>query len=72
MAEETATSNKKLKGDGTIWAVFIILCLISIVEVFSASSNLTYKTSNYWGPVIKHTLLLGVGVIFMVATMKMK
>ena len=72
MAEETATSNKKLKGDGTIWAVFIILCLISIVEVFSASSNLTYKTSNYWGPVIKHTLLLGVGVVFMVATMNIK
>lgn len=72
MAEETATSNKKLKGDGTIWTVFIILCLISIVEVFSASSNLTYKTSNYWGPVIKHTLLLGVGVVFMVATMNIK
>lgn len=72
MAEETATSNKKLKGDGTIWAVFIILCLISIVEVFSASSNLTYKTSNYWAPVIKHTLLLGVGVVFMVATMNIK
>lgn len=72
MAEETATANKKLKGDGTIWAVFIVLCLISIVEVFSASSNLTYKTSNYWGPVIKHTLLLGVGVVFMIATMNIK
>lgn len=71
MAEKTVTSSK-LKGDGTIWAVFIILCLISIVEVFSASSNLTYKTSNYWGPVIKHTMLLGVGVIFMIATMNIK
>lgn len=71
MAEKT-TSNSKLKGDGTIWAVFFILCLISIVEVFSASSNLTYKTSNYWGPVIKHTLLLGVGVMFMIATMNIK
>lgn len=71
MAEKTA-SNSKLKGDGIIWAVFFILCLISIVEVFSASSNLTYKTSNYWGPVIKHTLLLGVGVVFMIATMNIK
>lgn len=71
MAEKTVT-NSKLKGDGIIWAVFFALCIISIIEVFSASSNLTYKTSNYWGPVIKHTLLLGVGVLFMIMTMNMK
>ena len=33
----------KIKGDGIIWAVFFILCIISIIEVFSASSGLTYK-----------------------------
>lgn len=71
MAEKTVATSR-LKGDGIIWAVFITLCLISIIEVFSASSNLTYKSSNYWGPVIKHTLLLGVGVIFMIATMNIK
>lgn len=71
MAEKTVATSR-LKGDGIIWAVFFTLCLISIIEVFSASSNLTYKTSNYWGPVIKHTLLLGVGVIFMIATMNIK
>ncbi len=69
---EKSKSSFKLKGDGIIWAVFFILCLISIVEVFSASSNLTYKTSNYWGPVIKHTMLLGVGVLLMIATMNIK
>lgn len=71
MADKTVT-NSKLKGDGIIWAVFFALCIISIIEVFSASSNLTYKTSNYWGPVIKHTLLLGVGVLFMITTMNIK
>ncbi len=69
---ENSKKSFKLKGDGIIWAVFFILCLISIVEVFSASSNLTYKTTNYWGPVIKHTMLLGVGVLFMIATMNIK
>ena len=49
MAEKTVATSR-LKGDGIIWAVFFTLCLISIIEVFSASSNLTYKTSNYWGP----------------------
>lgn len=76
MAEETTTEKKvatrKIKGDPVIWGVFIFLCTISIIEVFSASSNLTYKTSNYWGPVMKHVFLLGWGVMFMFATMNVK
>ena len=30
------------KGDKVIWIIFLFLCLISIVEVFSAASTLTY------------------------------
>ena len=40
--------------------VFFFLCLISIVEVFSASSELTYKGGSYAAPIIKHIGLLGV------------
>lgn len=72
MAEEKTVAKRKIKGDPIIWAVFIILCMISITEVFSASSNLTYKTSSYWGPVVKHVILLGIGVGFMLATMTIK
>ena len=76
MAEETTAEKKvatrKIKGDPVIWGVFIMLCIISIIEVFSASSNLTYKTSNYWGPICKHVFLLGWGVLFMLATMNLK
>ena len=32
------------KGDKVIWMVFFFLCLVSVIEVFSASSSLTYKT----------------------------
>ena len=50
--------NKKIgnifKGDKVIWMVFFFLCLISVVEVFSASSSLTYKNESYWGPAIYH------------------
>ena len=50
--------NKKIgnifKGDKVIWMVFFFLCMISIVEVFSASSNLTYKSQNYIGPIAFH------------------
>lgn len=31
------------KGDKVIWIIFLFLCLISIVEVFSAASTLPTK-----------------------------
>ena len=39
------------KGDKAIWIIYLFLCLISIVEVFSASSTLTYKSGDHWGPI---------------------
>ncbi len=58
--------NKKIgnlfKGDKGIWMVFFFLCLISIIEVFSASSTLSFKSHNFMGPIIYHagTILLGI------------
>ena len=49
------------KGDKVIWIVFFMLCMISLVEVFSASSNLTYKSNNFIMPIMKHALMLAVG-----------
>ena len=62
----------KLKGDAVIWTVFLLLCIISIIEVFSASSNLTFKSGNYLGPMIKHCALLGVGVVVLAGVMNIK
>lgn len=68
--------NKKLgnifKGDKGIWMVFFFLCLISIVEVYSASSSLTYKGGNYLSPIIKHIGILAVGIFFMVMTLNVR
>ena len=57
------------KGDKVIWMVFFFLCMISIVEVFSASSGLTYKTHNYIGPIIYHASTIIFGVIVAVITL---
>jgi len=62
----------KIKGDGIIWMVFFLLCIISVLEVYSASSSLTYKAGNYWKPVLYHTVLLLFGVGFMIVTMNIK
>lgn len=49
------------KGDKVIWIIFLLLCAISIIEVFSASSTLTYKSGDHWGPITNHLTLLMVG-----------
>lgn len=56
------------KGDKVIWMVLLFLCLISVVEVFSASSTLTYKSQDYLGPIIGHSwkILVGVGVAILI------
>ena len=44
------------KGDKTIWIVFFIICSISWVEVFSATSRQVNADGSYWLPIIKHTI----------------
>lgn len=56
------------KGDKVLWMVFFFLCLISIIEVFSASSGLTYKSQDYVGPIIYHTGTIVFGFIVAIIT----
>ena len=51
------------KGDKTIWIVFFIICSISWVEVFSATSRQVNADGSYWLPIIKHTIFLVAGII---------
>ncbi len=57
--------SKIFKGDKIIWSVFIALCIVSLIEVFSATSTIVYRQQNHWGPILRHAtfLLGGVGVI---------
>ena len=50
------------KGDKAVWIIFLFLCLISIIEVFSASSTLSFKTGDHWAPITNHLTMLLVGV----------
>ena len=54
------------KGDKVIWIIFLCLCLISILEVFSAASTLTYKSGDHWGPITQHSIILMIGAIVVV------
>ena len=59
---------KIFKGDKVIWTVFIILCVISLIEIFSATSTIVYRQDNQWGPILRHAMFLigGVGVILLI------
>lgn len=57
------------KGDKVIWMIFFFLCMISIVEVYSASSELTYKSGSFSGPILKHVGMLIGGLVVMVVTL---
>jgi cell division protein FtsW len=54
------------KGDKVIWIIFLFLGVISIIEVFSAASTLTYKSGDHWAPITQHCVFLIVGVIVMI------
>lgn len=57
------------KGDRIIWMIFFMLCIISVLEVYSSSSILGYKSGNYWYAALYHTILLGVGLVAMVCVL---
>ena len=43
--------------------ILFFLGLISIIEVYSASSNMSYKTGYYWKPILQHVSYFVIGVI---------
>lgn len=57
---------KYLRGDGVLWAVFIGLCFVSVVEMYSASSTLAYKAINHTVPMLRHVIFLGMGAFIAV------
>lgn len=60
---------KKLKYiDKTYWTVFILLVVFAVIELFSASSTLTFKTGSLLGPVWHQVkfILIGATIGFVV------
>ena len=59
--------NRIFRGDKVVWMVFMFLLLISVVEVFSAASMLTYVGNrSYLWAIREHSvnLLLGLAVVY--------
>lgn len=58
--------SKIFQGDKVIWVVFFFLCIISLVEVFSAASTLSYKSGSFWTPFWRQAQFLGLGALVVI------
>ena len=65
----------QLKGDKTIWAVIILLAIVSFLPVYSASTNLVYTVGNGTGStfmlLLKHFTHLFIGMLIVFFVHKM-
>ncbi|MDE7180677.1 MAG: FtsW/RodA/SpoVE family cell cycle protein [Muribaculaceae bacterium] len=63
-AKVAALNKKKGRPDPYIWGIYIFLLIISVVELFSASST-EVAGNNVYGPLIRHGifLLIGFGIV---------
>ena len=50
-----------MRGDNWIWTIYVILLCISIVEIFSATSQLTFQGGNASDPAYRHISFLLIG-----------
>ena len=55
----------ELRGDRVLWAIIILLSLVSMVAVYSAVANLAYRNADgaVNGYLIKHGIILGFGLV---------
>ena len=51
------------KGDKGVWMIYFFLCMISLVEVYSASSRLTFEGGHHWAPMVSQAGFLVFGLI---------
>ncbi|WP_305149895.1 FtsW/RodA/SpoVE family cell cycle protein, partial [uncultured Muribaculum sp.] len=61
VAEAKPAITYKRHGDKSIWGIFITLCIISVIELYSASSR-EVAAAGVYGPIMRHCFLLGMGV----------
>ncbi|RQP11852.1 MAG: FtsW/RodA/SpoVE family cell cycle protein, partial [Chryseobacterium sp.] len=63
----TETKTEYLKGDKVLWIVIILISMLSVFPVYSASSNLEYIVNNgtTTGHVVKHIAFVFAGLIIM-------
>lgn len=63
---ERAGRFRLFKGDVVIWTIYFFLCAISLIEVYSAASTLSYGTGAFWRPILSHALFIFMGILIVI------
>lgn len=63
LSQHPFANKKLLQGDTVVWMIFIFLCLISIIVVYSACSTMSYESGRYWAPVVEHGAYVIMGFV---------
>lgn len=64
---------KRLRADGYLWGIYILLLIFSVIELYSASST-EVKSDNVYRPLISHAtfLILGLGLVLVMQNIHYK
>ena len=54
------------KGDNGLWMIYFLLCMVSLVTIYSASSQMTFRSDRHWAPLVEQICFLVAGFILMV------
>lgn len=65
MTAEERIEDKPKRTDRQIWGIYIALCIISIIELYSASSH-EVTAANIFAPVVRHVVFIIIGLVFMI------
>lgn len=68
-AEDVRSIMPKLRTDQHIWGIYISLLIISVIELFSASSQ-EVQVDDIYGPIIRHARFLIIGLVLMLIIQK--
>lgn len=60
-----AIINTVKSSDPYIWGIYITLVVVSIIELYSASSTEVVPGSNVYAPLIRHGMFLGIGFVLL-------
>lgn len=63
-SEDLGKIKPKLRTDQHIWGIYISLLIISVIELFSASSQ-EVEVNDIYGPIIRHARFLAMGLVLM-------
>lgn len=63
-AEDLQAIAPKVRTDHHIWGIYIFLLIVSVIELFSASSQ-EIEINDIYGPIIRHARFLAIGLVLM-------